>query len=147
MDAALDDRDRHILALLQDDARMPLVAIAKAVGLSRSAAQERLRRLERTGVIARYTVRLSEGSTPPRLSAWLSIRFAPGGSCATVVPLLSPMPEIRLLHSVAGPVDLLALAEAPSMDRLSALRDAVMALPGVAAVETAVVMADHLDRR
>lgn len=145
--AAMDDKDRHILAVLQDDARAPLVAIAKAVGLSRSATQERLRRLERSGTIAGYTVRLAEGAAPSRVRAWLSIRHAPGRSCAHLVPLLAPMPEIRTLQSVAGPVDLLALAEAASVADLTELRERIMALPGVAGVETAVVLAEHLDRR
>ncbi|WP_207480409.1 Lrp/AsnC family transcriptional regulator [Arenibaculum pallidiluteum] len=144
--AEIDEKDRHILALLQDDARMPLVAIARAVGLSRSAAQERLRRLERSGVIGRYTIRMADSVPERGVRAWLAIRFAPGRSCAHIVPLLAPLPEIRLLQSVAGPIDLLALAETDSTAALTALRERVNALAGVAGVETTVVLATHLDR-
>lgn len=45
----LDDTDRKLIALLQDNARLPTVALAKAVGLSRSAVQERVQRLEAAG--------------------------------------------------------------------------------------------------
>ena len=142
----IDEKERRILALLQDDARMPLVAIARAVGLSRSAAQERLRRLERTGVIDRYTIRLAGTAPAPNVQAWLAIRFAPGRSCAQMVPLLAPWPEIRMLQSVAGPVDLMALAEAATLDALTELRERIGAMAGVAGVETTVILRTHLNR-
>ena len=54
----LDDLDRRLLAELGADARLTQVALAARVGLSRSAVQERLKRLERDGVILGYTLRL-----------------------------------------------------------------------------------------
>lgn len=97
----LDAIDRRIIALLQDNAILPLVGLPKAVGLSRSAAQERLRRLEQTGVITANTVRL--GSSPAhRLQAWLLLRFAEGFSCNDVAPSLAAMPEVQLCHGVGG---------------------------------------------
>jgi DNA-binding Lrp family transcriptional regulator len=69
----LDAIDRQLIALLQDNARLSTVALAKAVGLSRSTVQERLQRLENAGVIAQYTVRLAAAR----------IRCRPGCCCAT----------------------------------------------------------------
>ena len=63
----LDATDRKLIALLQDNARLSTVALAKAVGLSRSAVQERVHRLESAGVIAQYTVRLGSGITSSQL--------------------------------------------------------------------------------
>ena len=65
----LDEIDRKLVALLQDNARTSTVALAKSVGLSRSTVQERLHRLETAGVIAQYTVRLGQGGDP--FQAWL----------------------------------------------------------------------------
>ena len=53
----LDATDHQLIALLQDNARLSTVALAKTVGLSRSAVQERLQRLEAAGIL-RITRRL-----------------------------------------------------------------------------------------
>jgi DNA-binding Lrp family transcriptional regulator len=141
----LDDVDRRLLALLKDDARLPMAALAKAVGLSRSATQERVWRLEKSGVITGYTARLApEGAAG--VSAWLAIRFSPGASCATVVPQLSELPQVQLAHSVAGPVDLWVLVSADAVAEIAALRERVRTLRGVASVETTQVLAVHIDR-
>ncbi len=53
---ALDEKDKILIAKLRRNARESLVGLARSVGLSRSATQERMRRLEREGVIKAYTV-------------------------------------------------------------------------------------------
>jgi Lrp/AsnC family leucine-responsive transcriptional regulator len=143
----LDAIDRRLLALLQDDARTPLTTLAKRVGLSRSATQERVARLEKSGVIAGYTLKAGTGGEPPRTQAWLALTFRPGTTCAQLMPQLSTLDGVRLAHSVAGDVDLLVLAEADTIAAIGALREAVAKLPGVAAVKTYAVMAVQLDRR
>ena len=50
----LDDRDRRILALVQRDAKLPQAEIARRVGLSAAAVNERLKKLESGGVIRRF---------------------------------------------------------------------------------------------
>ncbi|HEY1386577.1 MAG TPA: AsnC family transcriptional regulator, partial [Dongiaceae bacterium] len=52
----LDDTDRRLISLLRANARMPTAALGRHLGLSRSAVQERLKRLERDGVITGYTI-------------------------------------------------------------------------------------------
>ena len=143
----LDAIDRRLLALLQDDARMPLTTLAKRVGLSRSATQERVARLEKGGVIAGYTLKPGTGDGEPRTQAWLALTFSPGTACVHVMPQLAALHGVRLAHSVAGDVDLLVLVEADSIAAIGALREAVAKLPGVAAVKTYAVMAVQLDRR
>ena len=50
----IDERDQHILALVQRDGKLPQAEIARRVGLSTAAVNERLRKLENAGVIRRY---------------------------------------------------------------------------------------------
>lgn len=139
-----DDIDRRLIALLQDDARTPTVALAKAVGLSRSAVQERLQRLERGGVIAQYTVRLGDDAAP--LQAWLSLRYAEGFSCDDVMPALSAMPEVRQCYSLAGDVDLLVRVATGTSARLAEVRERIAMLKGVDQVTTRPVLQVTLDR-
>ena len=140
----LDAIDQRLIALLQDDARTPTVALARAVGLSRSAVQERLQRLERNGTIAQYTLRLGELEG---VQAWLMLRHAEGFTCDDVLPELSGWPQVRLCHSLAGEIDLLVLVHTRTTAELAALRERAMLLKGVAAVTTAPVLHSLLDRR
>jgi len=141
----LDDIDQRLLALLAGDARRSLVSLAKAVGLSRSAVQERLQRLERSGAIAGYTIKRGrEGAAP--VQAWLQLRFKPGKACIDVMADLTEMAAVRLCHSVAGDVDLLVLVECAAIADVGHVRELIAALPAVASVTTLPVLAVQLDR-
>lgn len=138
----LDDTDRRMIALLRENARMPLVTLAKKIGLSRSAAQERLTRLEDSGAIARYTIQSGASESDP-CSAWIAIRCAPGYRCATVVPHVLRHAEVRLCHSLAGPIDLLVFAQAANHSELMEFRERLAAIEGVADVQTAPMLTAH----
>ncbi|HSR64495.1 MAG TPA: Lrp/AsnC family transcriptional regulator [Xanthomonadaceae bacterium] len=142
---ALDAIDRQLIALLQDNARLSTVALAKAVGLARSSVQERLQRLETAGVIAQYTVRLGADGDP--LQAWLLLRYADGFSCDDVMPLLQELPEVQLCHSVAGDTDLMVLVRADTPTRLADLRERIAGFKGVDDVTTVPLLRVLLDRR
>jgi DNA-binding Lrp family transcriptional regulator len=142
---ALDATDRQLIALLQDNARLSTVALAKAVGLSRTTVQERLQRLEQAGVIAQYTVRLGSGGDP--LQAWLLLRYADGFSCDDVMPLLAGLPAVRLCHSVAGETDLMVLVQVDTPSMLADLRERIAGFKGVDDVTTVPVLRTTLDRR
>jgi DNA-binding Lrp family transcriptional regulator len=140
----LDDIDRKLIALLQDNARLSTVALAKAVGLGRSTVQERLQRLEAAGVIAQYTVRLGQGGDP--LHAWLLLRYADGFSCDDVMPLLVELPQVQQCHSVAGEIDLLVLVRADTAGQLADLRERIAQFKGIDDVTTLTVLRVILDR-
>lgn len=140
----LDDIDRRLIALLQDNARLSTVQLAKAVGLARSSVQERIQRLEAAGVIAQYTVRLGGSGDP--LRAWLLLRYADGFGCDDVMPVLAGIPQVRACHSVAGEIDMLVLVEADTPGTLSDLRERIAAVKGIDDVTTFPVLRTLLER-
>jgi DNA-binding Lrp family transcriptional regulator len=142
---ALDATDRTLIALLQDNARLSTVALARAVSLSRTTVQERLKRLEDSGVIERYTVRLGQGGDP--LQAWLLLRYADGFSCDDMMPALVELPAVQVCHSVAGETDLMVLVHAENPSALADLRETILRLKGVDDVTTMPVLRVMLDRR
>jgi DNA-binding Lrp family transcriptional regulator len=142
----LDEIDERIIRILRANARTPLVAIAKQAGLSRSATQERLRRLETSGPIAGYTVRYVEASAQT-VRVWLFIEFAAGSLCVDVVPQLLKLNALRLCHSLSGKPDLLVLAELPNQAAIMDLREAIAGIKGVASVQTAPMLKAHFDTR
>lgn len=142
MTKTLDDRDRRILTLLQTNARTPLAALARDIGLSRSATNDRLRRLERSGVIQGYHAVVAE-TGEPGFTAWLLLELKPGTRCLDVTPRLLKMSGVVVCYSLSGAVDLLVLTQTNSFDRLSQLREMVAELDAIHSVSTAPVMQIH----
>lgn len=143
---ALDELDGRILALLEANGRESATKLAAKVGLSRSAVQERVARLEREGIIQGYTIRRGSGGPRTGVDAYLSVRLE-GPACPRVAPLVRELPEVLSIESLAGELDMLIRVRVPDMAALSALRERVARLPEVRTVTTAPVLAVHLDRR
>jgi len=143
---SLDELDGRILAILEANGRETTTRIAALVGLSRSAVQERMARLERDGVIQGYTVRLGGPTRPPGVEAYLTLRLN-GPHCARLAPLLRALPEVLSVESLAGEIDTMVKVRCPDMAALSALRDRIARWREVRDVTTAPVLAVHLDRR
>lgn len=142
----LDEIDEHLLSLLEKDARKPVVALAKAVGLSRTAVQGRLARLEDEGTIGGYTVVHGRGreNAPVKAVLLLCIGMRP---CATVIRRFADWPGVVACWSVAGPtVDAVLVVEATSNEALGELRAKLADVPGVASITTAPVLKTVVDR-
>ena len=73
---ALDTKDREILSILKDDSRIPWQMLGERVGLSANAAADRVRRLLRRKVIARFTVSVDQRRLGRSLSAIIDARIA-----------------------------------------------------------------------
>lgn len=74
----LDEKDRLIIKLLSDNARMPVSDLARQVGLSGPSTSERIRRLETNGIISRFTVELDLAALGYPLQAIVRIKPRPG---------------------------------------------------------------------
>jgi DNA-binding Lrp family transcriptional regulator len=143
--SALDEIDRRLLAELRADGRLTHVALAARVGLSRSAVQERVGRLERAGIIRGYTVRLADPAPNQGLRAYLLVRG--GASHERAVKVLQGFPEVTVADSVSGDIDLVLQLQADRIEDINRIRDEVAKLPGIASTQTLLVMAARFDRR
>jgi Lrp/AsnC family transcriptional regulator, leucine-responsive regulatory protein len=94
--------DRQIVALLARDGRMSYTDLAKATGLSTSAAHQRVRRLEERGVIRGYTVQLDAEAIGLPLTAFISVTPLDPAAPDDVADRLAVIDEIEACHSVAG---------------------------------------------
>lgn len=74
----MDDKDRLIVRLLREDARMPVSELARKVGLSGPSTGDRMRRLEANGIISRYTVDMDLEALGYPLQAIVRIKPRPG---------------------------------------------------------------------
>lgn len=141
----LDSLDRRLVALLQADARTSAADLARKLEVARTTVLARLARLEREGVIVGYTVRLGQDEGERGVEAYVGIATEPKAG-ALVTQRLAALPELRLLCSVSGEYDYLALLHAESTARLDKLLDEIGAIEGVTRTHTSIVLARRIDR-
>jgi len=141
----MDEIDQALIARLRENARAPTAQLARGLGLSRTTVQSRIERLERTGVVTGYTVRLSDAHERGQMHAYVMVMVAPK-QAASVAAAVRRMPQVRLLQSVSGPFDMIALAAAPSAADMDALIDAIGALDGVERTTSSIVLSTKIDR-
>lgn len=134
----MDDKDRLLLTLLRRDARRSIVALARDLGLSRTATQDRLTKLQSTGAIARFTI--VDGDNGARDHAYLIVKLEPGHRCAQLVPKIRKIPAVEAIDSIAGPFDMIIRVAADHVDGIEKVRTEVVTMPGVAEVSTHVVL-------
>jgi DNA-binding Lrp family transcriptional regulator len=142
----LDEIDEHLLSLLEKNARLPVVALAKLVGLSRTAVQGRLARLEDEGTIRGYTVVRGRGADRAPVRALLLVCIG-SRPCATVIRQFETWPEVVTCWSVAGPtVDAVLVVEAATNEALGEVRARLADVPGVTSITTAPVLKTIVER-
>ncbi len=144
-DISPDKLDRELIGLLRANARAPISDLARTLGLSRTTVQSRLERLERSKRITGYTVRLSEGHERGQIQAYVMITVHPK-QAGIVGEQMKGMAGLRRLQSVSGPVDMIALVDAPSAAEMDALIDAIGALEGVERTTSSIVLGTKFDR-
>ena len=139
-------KDQELISLLQVNAREPVSALARKLGLSRTTVQDRLRRLEQSGVIAGYQLRLSEGTEQGGIRAFVTMEVEPKRTNEVSRALLK-MPQVEALYSVSGKFDLIAVVRTSSAQDLDKLLDVAGVIPGVTGTESAVILSTKFDRR
>ncbi|KGM88312.1 transcriptional regulator, AsnC family [Roseovarius mucosus DSM 17069] len=139
-----DETDRALIALLQENARLPVATLARRLGLARTTVQARLERLENTGVIAGYSVRLSQ-SVRPALRATALVSIEPRSGPAVLARLKS-LPQVRRVHTTSGRFDLIVMIEANTTEALDETLDRIGEAKGVKGSESLIHLSTKLDR-
>ena len=141
----MDELDRNILGLLGADARMSVATLARRLKVARSTIQARLERLESTGVIAGYTLKMGEGARQERIRASVLLTIEPRAQAAILTRLKS-IAEVERCATTSGRFDLLLHIAAPSTQVLDQVRDQLGAMTGVHASESLIHLAVKIDR-
>lgn len=140
----LDQLDLAILRELQTDGRMANVELAGRVGLSPSATLERVRRLERDGVIAGYVARVDPASLGRHVTVFVSVslREHDTGAVGRFEAAVAEIPEVLECHHVAGEADFLLKMLVHDVAALrSVLVDNLSGIANVGKVHSTLVLA------
>ena len=138
----MDALDQQLIALLRKDARTNVAALAKKLGVSRGTVTNRIARLEDSGVIVGYTVRLRPDAKPDEISAWMSVAVEGNQTRAVIASLLGE-PGVAELHDTNGRWDLLAELRASSLAELSQVLERIRLIRGISSTETSLHLATY----
>lgn len=137
----IDDLDKKILNILQENARTSNAEIARQIGMAPSAVLDRMRKLEERGVIRGYGVQLNGQAVGLGLLAYVFVRTDDMSSESKVTRALSDVPEVLELHHVAGEDCFLVKVRAANTETLGRLlREKFGTIKGVRATRTTIVL-------
>ncbi|MFT2089989.1 Lrp/AsnC family transcriptional regulator [Paraglaciecola sp. 2405UD69-4] len=139
----MDKFDKGIIAELRSNARASISHIAEAVSLSRSSVSERIKKMEKSGIIRGYQVLLSE-SQKEGVTVYFEIQHR-RARCSDVIHLFKTIPEVVTCHGITGDMDLLVFVKAASMRRIHEIREFLDVEEDVTKIKTHVVMSEWID--
>jgi DNA-binding Lrp family transcriptional regulator len=144
--APVDAVDRRILRHLQDDARISVRGLARAIGMSAGAVGERIERLEARGVIRGYRVDVDPAALGLGLEALIGIELSQHQSVLETMDVLRQLPEISRVELVTGRWDLVVRVRVRDQQHLrSVLTDDVWKIPNLRHSESMIVLDSVID--
>ena len=139
----LDRIDRMILEILQNEGRIAISELASRVSLSTPPCSERVKRLERDGIIMGYHARLNPKHLDRNLLVFLEISLSAksGDVFEQVAKDLMEIPEVQECHLISGDFDYLVKARLKEMSAYRRLLgDLLKKLPSSASSHSYIVM-------
>ncbi|MEH6452297.1 MAG: Lrp/AsnC family transcriptional regulator [Psychromonas sp.] len=141
----ISDQDRKLLDILRSNARASISDLARALNLSRSTVQNRINKLEESGVIRGYVVQYGSEYQNNLVSSHVSIKVKQKLTARTNVELRH-ISEISELYAISGEYDLIGIVQAQSLEQISQILDLIGNLEGVERTNSAVVLETKFKR-
>ncbi|MDE1857815.1 MAG: Lrp/AsnC family transcriptional regulator [Thaumarchaeota archaeon] len=133
--ARLDDLDMKILSALYTDASVSVPKLSRELGVNLSVMYSRIKRLQKRGVIERFTVLVNEEKLGMRASAVAGLNIDPKQRESILEQVLK-VDGVRLLREVTGRFDIIVNLRGQSLDELHrAVYDVIGKIPGVIQAE------------
>lgn len=133
-----DDIDFKIINLLQQNARMPNVEIARFIGMAPSATLERLRKLEEHGFVTGYEARVNPHKVGLGLLAFVFVKATGPDDCGE---LIARIPEVQEVHNIAGEDCYLVKVRTKGTEELArVIREKIRSIPSIVSTKTTIVL-------
>ncbi len=142
----MEEINRTIISLLAADGRMSFTELARRTGLSVSAAQQRVRRLEQRGVIKGYGAIISAEEIGLPLTAFVSIKAFDPAAPDDAPERLAHLGAIEACHSVAGEASYILKVRVTSPRELEDLLQEIRAAANVS-THTTIVLSTPFENR
>lgn len=136
----LDDIDRQLIELLQDNSRTSQHDLAQAVGLSSPAVGDRLRKLEERGVIRRFTAEVDPRKVGLDVTAFIHTGISGSQHYPGFLERVTTHPDVMECHSITGQGSHVLKVRTESTSTLERLLAEIQAWPGVQWTTTSIVL-------
>src|SRR3984957_728633 len=141
----MDAIDETLLLALRENGRASTAQLARLAGRSPTSVPTPIERLEKQGVIVGYGVLLAPEHGVGAVRAHVMIKVGPKES-RTVTAALRAIAQVRVLHSVSGEVDLIAVAATASVAEMDQVIDRIGALDGVERTTSSIILSTKFER-
>ena len=137
--------EQQLLRLLQENSRRTVSDLANELGLSRATVQQTMERLERSGVIQGYTIKINPHYQQQQVSAYIMISVIPRKT-ADIVRQIHKVPQLDMLCTISGQYDLIAKVTEATTEALDNSIDRIATLDGVEKALSHIVLSRKVDR-
>lgn len=141
--ATLDALDLRLISALRADAREPVAALARRLGVTRATVHSRITRLVETGTIVGFSARVREDRDPDSIRAVALIEVE-GRSTDEAILALRGFPEVHALHTTNGGWDLVAELRTDSLSSFDRVLAQIRSVEGVVNSETSLLLSSVL---
>lgn len=141
----MTDKDKQLLALMQKNARESVASLARQLGVSRTALQERIQRLETNGIIDGYSVRLGANVNRSPIQCF-TFAALNNKNFPDVIKQLKILPAVQAVHSISGDWDLIIHICTDTLEKLNAEINKINEMMGIVRTTSNIVMETKFNR-
>lgn len=143
----IDGIDKKILRTLMDDARTPILEIARNVGISGAAIHQRLRKLEKSGLIAGSKFEVNPEVLGFDTMGFVGVYFDKAADAPMIIKLLQRVPEVLECHYTTGNWNVFLKVLCKSNDHLMKVLNTIQEISGVSRTETFISLSELFHRQ
>ena len=139
----MKDLDNQIIALLKRNARMLVTQMARELGVSRVTIDAHIKKMETSGVISGYTVKLGTEEFRHKVSGWILISVQANKEEHAIEKMIGT-PEISRLHTTNGKWDLAAEIQVPTLEHFDAVISKLRQIDGITETDTSLLLSSRI---
>ena len=144
----IDGIDKKILRALMEDARTPILQIARNVGISGAAIHQRLKKLEKSGLLAGSKFVINPKVLGYTTMAFVGVYLDKAVSNPDAVKQLKKVPEVIECHYTTGEWSIFIKILSKNNEHLMHVLNAqIQSIPGVSRTETFISLQQQIDRQ
>ena len=127
----LDKLDLKIIDVLEENSRIPYRNLSKILGLTPMAAYKRVKRLEKLGVIKRYTILTDPDALGYKCNFYLLIRVKPGYDPEAIGKMIASFKETYLVNVLIGDYELAVITRCRDKEDIRSYISKIKNIDGV----------------
>tara|TARA_B100001093_G_C26642232_1_gene933714 strand:- start:422 stop:847 length:426 start_codon:yes stop_codon:yes gene_type:complete len=139
----MKDLDNQIIALLKRNARMLVTQMARELGVSRVTIDAHIKKMETSGIISGYTVKLGTEEFRHKVSGWILISVQANKEEYAIEKMIGT-PEITRLHTTNGKWDLAAEIQVPTLEHFDAVISKLRQIDGITETDTSLLLSSRI---